>query len=69
MVADSESTRLAESELACGRPVRPLAGCAEDARHVAHHLAIPRAATRRHTVRLFARWLGAERGLQLEPVF
>ncbi len=64
-----ESTRLAENELASGRLVRPLAGRAEDVRYVGHHLVIPRAATRRHTVRLFARWLSTELGLELEPVF
>jgi hypothetical protein len=42
-----ESTRLAESVLASGRLVRPLAGRGEDVRYVAHHLVIPRAATRR----------------------
>jgi DNA-binding transcriptional LysR family regulator len=64
-----ESTRLAERELASGRLARPLAGRAEDVRYVAHHLVFPRAATRRHTVRLFTRWLSTELGLELEPVF
>jgi LysR family transcriptional regulator, glycine cleavage system transcriptional activator len=64
-----ESTRLAERELASGRLVRPLAGRAEDVRYVAHHLVFPRNASRRHTLRLFAKWLSAELGLQLEPVF
>lgn len=64
-----ESTRLAERELASGRLVRPLAGRAEDVRYVAHHLVFPRNAGRRHTLRLFAKWLSTELGLQLEPVF
>ena len=64
-----ESTRLAERELASGRLVRPLAGRAEDARYVAHHLVFPRTASRRHTLRLFANWLSSELGLELEPVF
>ena len=64
-----ESTRLAERELASGRLIRPLAGRAEDARYVAHHLVFPRSASRRHTLRLFAKWLSAELGLELEPVF
>jgi DNA-binding transcriptional LysR family regulator len=64
-----ESTRLAERELASGRLVRPLAGRAEDVRYAAHHLVFPRNASRRHTVRLFTKWLSAELGLQLEPVF
>ena len=64
-----ESTRLAERELASGRLVRPLAGRAEDVRYVAHHLVFPRNASRRHTVRLFAKWLSTELGLQLEPAF
>jgi DNA-binding transcriptional LysR family regulator len=64
-----ESTRLAERELTGGRLVRPLAGRAEDVRYVAHHLVFPRNASRRHTLRLFAKWLSAELGLQLEPVF
>src|SRR5918994_622780 len=64
-----ESTRLAERELASGQLVRPLAGRAEDVRYVAHHLVFPRTASRRHTLRLFAKWLSAELGLQLEPVF
>jgi DNA-binding transcriptional LysR family regulator len=64
-----ESTRLAERELASGRLVRPLAGRAEDVRYVAHHLVFPRTASRRHTLRLFAKWLSAELGLQIEPVF
>ena len=64
-----ESTRLAERELASGRLVRPLAGRAEDARYIAHNLVFPRTASRRHTLRLFARWLTAELGLEGEPVF
>jgi DNA-binding transcriptional LysR family regulator len=64
-----ESTRLAERELASGRLVRPLAGRAEDVRYVAHHLVFPRTASRRHTLRLFAKWLSAELGLQIEPLF
>jgi LysR family transcriptional regulator, glycine cleavage system transcriptional activator len=64
-----ESTRLAERELASGQLVRPLAGRAEDVRYVAHHLVFPRTASRRHTLRLFAKWLSTELGLQLEPVF
>ena len=64
-----ESTRLAERELASGRLLRPLAGRAEDVRYVAHHLVFPRNASRRHTLRLFAKWLSAELGLQIEPVF
>lgn len=64
-----ESTRLAERELASGRLVRPLAGRAEDVRYVGHHLVFPRSASRRHTVRLFAKWLSTELGLELEPVF
>jgi LysR family glycine cleavage system transcriptional activator len=64
-----ESTRLAERELASGRLVRPLAGRAEDVRYVAHHLVFPRTAGRRHTLRLFAKWLSTELGLQVEPVF
>jgi LysR family transcriptional regulator, glycine cleavage system transcriptional activator len=64
-----ESTRLAEREIASGRLVRPLAGRAEDVRYVAHHLVFPRTASRRHTLRVFARWLSAELGLELEPVF
>lgn len=64
-----ESTRLAERELTSGRLVRPLAGRAEDVRYVAHHLVFPRTAGRRHTLRLFAKWLSAELGLQVEPVF
>jgi LysR family transcriptional regulator, glycine cleavage system transcriptional activator len=64
-----ESTRLAERELASGRLVRPLAGRAEDVRYVAHHLVFPRNASRRHTLRLFAKWLSTELGLQVEPVF
>jgi hypothetical protein len=42
-----ESTRLASRELAAGRLVRPLAGAAEDVRHVGHHLSHPRAARQR----------------------
>ena len=64
-----ESTRLAERELAGGRLVRPLAGRAEDVRYVAHHLVFPRTASRRHTLRLFAKWLSAELGLEVEPAF
>jgi LysR family transcriptional regulator, glycine cleavage system transcriptional activator len=64
-----ESTRLAERELASGRLLRPLAGRAEDVRYVAHHLVFPRTASRRHTLRLFAKWLSAELGLQVDPVF
>lgn len=64
-----ESTRLAERELAGGRLVRPLAGRAEDVRYVGHHLVFPRSARQRHSLRLFARWLGAELGLKVEPTF
>ncbi|MEK0084027.1 LysR substrate-binding domain-containing protein [Benzoatithermus flavus] len=64
-----ESTRLTERELASGRLVRPLAGCAEDIRYVGHHLVFPRSARQRHTLRLFTKWLGAELGLKVEPTF
>lgn len=64
-----ESTRLAERELASGRLVRPLAGRAEDVRYVGHNLVFPRTASRRHTLRLFARWLSTELNLALEPQF
>jgi LysR family glycine cleavage system transcriptional activator len=64
-----ESTRLAEREIASGRLVRPLAGCAEDIRYVGHHLVFPRSTRQRHTLRRFTKWLGAELGLQVEPTF
>ena len=62
-----ESTRLAEREIAAGRLVRPLAGLAEDVRYVGHHLVFPRSTRRRHGLRLFIAWLGAELGLGIEP--
>jgi DNA-binding transcriptional LysR family regulator len=64
-----ESTRLAERELASGRLVRPLAGQAEDVRYVGHHLVFPRSQRQRHGLRLFAKWLGVELGLKVEPTF
>ena len=64
-----ESTRLAERELAAGRLVRPLAGRAEDVRYVGHHLAFPRSARQRHSLRLFTKWLGTELGLKIESAF
>ena len=64
-----ESTRLAERELASGRLVRPLVGQAEDVRYVGHHLVFPRSARRRHTLRLFTKWLGGELDLKVEPTF
>ena len=64
-----ESTRLAERELASGRLIRPLVGRAEDVRYVGHHLVFPRTARQRHTLRLFAKWLSAELGLEVEPAF
>jgi LysR family glycine cleavage system transcriptional activator len=64
-----ESTRLAERELANGRLVRPLAGIAQDVRYVGHHLVFPRSTRQRHSLRLFTKWLSAELGLEVEPVF
>ena len=64
-----ESTRLAERELANGRLVRPLAGRAEDVRYVGHHLVSPRSTRQRHSLRLFTKWLSAELGPEVEPVF
>jgi LysR family glycine cleavage system transcriptional activator len=64
-----ESTRLAERELANGRLVRPLAGIAHDVRYVGHHLVFPRSTRQRHSLRLFTKWLSAELGLEVEPVF
>jgi LysR family glycine cleavage system transcriptional activator len=64
-----ESTRLAERELASGRLVRPLVGRAEDVRYVGHHLVFPRTARQRHTLRLFAKWLSAELGLEVDLAF
>ena len=64
-----ESTRLAERDLAGGRLVRPLAGHAEDVRYVGHNLVFPRSGRQRHSLRLFAKWLGAELGLKVEPAF
>lgn len=64
-----ESTRLAERELASGRLVRPLAGRAEDVRYVGHYLVFPRTASRRHTLRMFAKWLSMELGLEVEPLW
>jgi LysR family transcriptional regulator, glycine cleavage system transcriptional activator len=64
-----ESTRLAERELANGRLVRPLAGIAHDVRYVGHHLVFPRSTRQRHSLRLFTKWLSAELGLEVEPIF
>jgi DNA-binding transcriptional LysR family regulator len=64
-----ESTRLVERELASGRLVRPLVGRAEDVHYVGHHLVFPRSARRRHILRLFTKWLGAELGLKIAPTF
>lgn len=59
-----ESTRLAERELASGRLVAPLIGVAQDVRYVGHRLVYPRARRQRRPVRLFARWLLSELGLE-----
>ncbi len=60
-----ESTRLAEREIAEGRLVAPLAGRANDIRYVGHHLAFPRAARQRRSVRAFVAWILGE--LDLAP--
>lgn len=61
-----ESTRLAEREIASGQLVAPLSGRAEDVRYVGHHLVFPRGARQRHSLRLFAGWLTAELGLNIQ---
>jgi LysR family transcriptional regulator, glycine cleavage system transcriptional activator len=62
-----ESTRLAERELAAGRLVAPLAGRARDIAYVGHHLVFPSASRRRAPLRLFARWLARELGVEPSP--
>jgi DNA-binding transcriptional LysR family regulator len=64
-----ESTRLAEREIASGRLLRPLVGRAEDVRYVGHYLLFPRSTRQRHSLQLFTKWLSAELGLEVGPVF
>lgn len=59
-----ESTRLAEREIADGRLVQPLAGCAEDCRYVGHRLVFLPAAGRHGAVRVFLSWIRTELGLE-----
>ena len=58
-----ESTRLAERELASGRLVRPLAGCAQDCRYVGHRLVFLPQSARQRPVSLFCTWITEELGL------
>ena len=64
-----ESTFLAEREIARGRLVAPLTGRSEDIRYIGHHLVYPPPLERRVQLRLFARWLASELGIELTPLF
>lgn len=60
-----ESALLAEADLASGRLVAPLRGRSEDIVYVGHHLVHPRTLRQRAPLKVFARWLTRELGLDL----
>lgn len=62
-----ESTRLAERELAAGTLVQPLAGKSRDLDYAAHFLVFPNGTRQSPALRIFARWLGDELGLEITP--